>query len=1310
LDLANTKVSGDIKILETALELAYIDLSGTKVQGDIQVFQACVQLVELNLDKTYVQGDIQAFQATRKLASLKLHGTHVFGDIIAFHATAKLATIALALTHASGDITVFRSTQLLETLELASTLVFGDIKVFEATKDLEHLDLSSTKVVGNIQVFKSTDKLEGLYLSATQIFGDIAALTNASALKNLYLGQSNVSGNISALWAADMLEEVQLASTRVYGDIQVFKGKESLTKLLCSAIWIEGDVTVFENMEGLEMVDLSLTHVTGDIAVFQGTDLLFHLVLASTLVFGDIERLVPVGRDHPYEVIDLSRTNILGNIWVFQNANDLLELYLADTKVAGSIDGILKWDKVRVVDLSRTQVTGELRRSWRGRCKHLQVLKLSDSRARFVPRGDDLIELMDLKQMNDRLFNGNGGANALLPALTSLEVSGCQLNAPVQNLILPLAACEHLGTIKAANCGLQDGLPSLDPMPPTTVDREVRLGERSYLASSLETLDLSGNNLSYIAAIPPACQHLKLKGNQQPLLLAEGELSKAVQFNVLIDLRSTLLQTDTTNEAKELLAKKILQNTSERVYFPPGQGYSCYDLNDDANLLITPSLFLPEEWCACMPGWSGNGPNCTECEENTFSVGHNAPHCTPCPESATSAKGSKSLRAHDGTCKTCPQDSTAPRGSTSPNACTCPSGQELFHSSNGHLLCGCRERHALMSTECVDCDKLNLECRAPGMTVKKAQPKAGYVRMDMDSWKVYSCLSKARCSNQNCTQGYVGALCADCAPGYRAVQSACVPCSKDRRPQFHRLPVLAVATVAVSIAAIVVYLWRCRASLLSRPASGLQGRWKVLQDLSTAQAPVLLQLCQLWAALASLSSTLPGADDPAHGFRVEEDTWQSWAASFWELPYVQTLQLSLAAFKDSVALQCSYDGALVRFFWALAGPMLPVTILAACGLLEVAFRTKGIATALRVLTLLFIGGASSCAELLTCQYVDGADEPLGEHSFRLHMPFLRCHDDSSRAFWADVVAYGCSSVYGVFIPLALLHLFLRQHLLMRSCRSVAAVTEVGHNGNLTVSLQSLTADGKLLFKDFDQVAGRLSAAAAARMSVSRPGHLLKLWMEKDVIHLQDMGPASSTGDLPAATIDEDVMMASWIASEEEMESGSALRCRTISEMLMERCTLEEAQLSERTLTGAKGMLFKYSSCSHVWMEVLLKLVSVALISFDCTNFSFKLAVAISLVTGATIALARPYVQPQVNTLHSFCFACLAVASVGFYHHILCLTRAALLLPFLLASLQLLRPDSAEALSVRLFDELTNKMHDLQDGKEVHLAAKICHFA
>jgi len=41
-------------------------------------------------------------------------------------------------------------------------------------------------------------------------------------------------------------------------------------------------------------------------------------------------------------------------------------------------------------------------------------------------------------------------------------------------------------------------------------------------------------------------------GNQQPLRLAEGELSKAVQRKVIIDLQSAQLHTDTAREAKEL--------------------------------------------------------------------------------------------------------------------------------------------------------------------------------------------------------------------------------------------------------------------------------------------------------------------------------------------------------------------------------------------------------------------------------------------------------------------------------------------------------------------------------------------------------------------------------------------------------------------------------------------------------------------------------------------------------------------------------------------------------------------------------------
>lgn len=48
------------------------------------------------------------------------------------------------------------------------------------------------------------------------------------------------------------------------------------------------------------------------------------------------------------------------------------------------------------------------------------------------------------------------------------------------------------------------------------------------------------------------------------------------------------------------------------------------------------------------------------------------------------------------------------------------------------------------------------------------------------------------------------------------------------------------------------------------------------------------------------------------------------------------------------------------------------------------------------------------------------------------------------------------------------------------------------------------------------------------------------------------------------------------------------------------------------------------------MEVFLKLVSVALVGVDTTGF--QLSVAICLATAATIALAKPYAQPQVGSL------------------------------------------------------------------------------
>ena len=141
-------------------------------------------------------------------------------------------------------------------------------------------------------------------------------------------------------------------------------------------------------------------------------------------------------------------------------------------------------------------------------------------------------------------------------------MSGCPLNAPVQDLVLPLAYCGHLGSIIAVNCGLYGGVPNLDPLPPSRINGEKWTSWRSKLASSLEVLRLSGNNLSHMDAIPPSTRKLVVSSNKQPLRLADGALTSALQHQVFIDLRGTTLHEDTHQEAQKLWGNDVIQRTA----------------------------------------------------------------------------------------------------------------------------------------------------------------------------------------------------------------------------------------------------------------------------------------------------------------------------------------------------------------------------------------------------------------------------------------------------------------------------------------------------------------------------------------------------------------------------------------------------------------------------------------------------------------------------------------------------------------------------------------------------------------------------
>ena len=59
---------------------------------------------------------------------------------------------------------------------------------------------------------------------------------------------------------------------------------------------------------------------------------------------------------------------------------------------------------------------------------------------------------------------------------------------------------------------------------------------------------------------------------------------------------------------------------------------------------------------------------------------------------------------------------------------------------------------------------------------------------------------------------------------------------------------------------------------------------------------------------------------------------------------------------------------------------------------------------------------------------------------------------------------------------------------------------------------------------------------------------------------------------------------------------------------------------------------------------------------------------------------------QVNLLQSFCFLCLALATLSFHYGWVWCSRAAFALPFVVTAVQGLRPDSAETLALRLWQD------------------------
>jgi len=256
--------------------------------------------------------------------------------------------------------------------------------------------------------------------------------------------------------------------------------------------------------------------------------------------------------------------------------------------------------------------------------------------------------------------------------------------------------------------------------------------------------------------------------------------------------------------------------------------------------------------------------------------------------------------------------------------------------------------------------------------------------------------------------------------------------------------------------------------ILRRHVPQLSPRSECLLQLIIAQLAALLQLTQLWTVLGALTPVVDPAANVADAANVtEDDSSQSDPL----LGYLEALQFTSSEVQNFLALQCLHDGVTVRSMFALATPLVPLLLLIACGCVEVFSRGLGIRVGLKMLTMLFIGGASGSAQLLGCQRTDGAGTPLKEFAFRPLFPHNRCKE----ALWVDRIGWTTSICYGLFIPCFLGFLFAKQNLVMRKVKTVMPQA-VRDQGQVAVRLQG--PQGEEPFKDA-MLAKRLAAATAA---------------------------------------------------------------------------------------------------------------------------------------------------------------------------------------------------------------------------------------
>ncbi|CAE7622380.1 unnamed protein product [Symbiodinium necroappetens] len=870
---------------------------------------------------------------------LDLRGRPISGRLDALSNLTTLQYLYLSDTGITGSLQALAEMTDLQKLWLDGTQVAGDLQpLFKLTK-LKHLLLENTGVTGGLQALSDMSELQKLWLhGSTKVAGDLQPLFKLTKLEDLKLSDTGVSGGLQALAEMTDLRKLWLEDTKVSGDLQPLFKLTKLEELLLKNTGLTGGLQALAEMSELRKLWLHGTQVAGDLQPLFKLTKLEQLLLSNTAVTGGLQALAEMSE---LQQLWLDGTEVAGDLQPLFKLTKLEDLCLQNTVVQGDLGELLHLTNLKQADLSGTRVFGRLTPAWRGQLLQLHTLRLKGSQVNFLPVGRDLEDL--------RATFFTKKSRQLLPALVNLDVSLCPLDGEIQNLLEPLSFAGHLASIRASGANLSGHLQK-------SCLRDVSLDGERYshhctlpLQKSLQGLELAHNKIHRIAGIP-ANVYLSLANNSETSLDVKA-LRPALHRNVQVDLTSTKISN--TDVVAALFHEEVLHRTKQLTQSDRLQGFDCYGITS-TSLRVSPASFWPDGLCACSAGFQGNGALCHKCKPNTYNQHFNS-SCVPCPS-----------------------NSTAGAGATSVFSCFCMVGR-MYKSEPGHA-CKCDASTALYQSEdaqtaspgtgdvCEDCGKLNLDRRAigsredcrwqHGFDASSASPQVGYARLEAGAQRAYRCLeptAEERCNASSangtgpgaalgCAAGHEGPLCVACSWGYRSRAGVCVPCEV---------------------------------------ASDARKRWtllEVMQPLLAAQGPVLLQLFQLWGLLVALLESQGKTDDaPAR------------ADGLWAEECVQWLQLTAQGLRDATSLECWF-GRTANDVTALVGPCVPLALLVLCILPELASHGS-VSFMLKLLTLLYIGGASSSAALMRCQHTDGGKERLPDkYAFRTALPDIKCWD------------------------------------------------------------------------------------------------------------------------------------------------------------------------------------------------------------------------------------------------------------------------------------------------------------------------------